>query len=84
MKIKKILSLILDNELNQPYLFKLSLKALGKPKVLNDDKLLDYFTELRLSTRHAAILGCGLPLDYELLKKDTTVLLKTLNTKVKA
>ena len=73
--ISDTLKKIAENKLGEGELYKLAVDALKNGRLTAEEK--EFFNEIKLSTRHAVVLGHSMGIDYNLLQRDAKSLLET-------
>lgn len=75
MDINNTISRIVNEPLSQNELYGIAHEALRQDFL--EPGVRKFFNDILGSTKHMAILGCGYPLDYELMVRDAKTLLSS-------
>ena len=73
MDINAAIAKIANEQLSHHDLYGIACDALRQDNLTPG--LREFFNEVRNSTKHMVILGCGVPLDYDLMAADAKALL---------
>lgn len=77
MSVKTLVNLVATESVSEVDLFNIASDVMGRDFL--PPGVRPFFVEVRNSTKHAAILGCGVPLNYGLMQQEARELLATLS-----